>query len=81
VAQGAADCGLGIQAAARALNLDFIPVTEERFDLVIPVEHVDSALLAPLLALLRRRDPAFCARVTALGGYDTQPMGRVVAEI
>ncbi|HAJ37697.1 MAG TPA: hypothetical protein DCL15_18670 [Chloroflexi bacterium] len=81
VAQGAADCGLGIQAAARALNLDFIPVIEERFDLVIPAELVESALLAPLLALLRRRDPAFCARVTALGGYDTQPMGRVMAEV
>lgn len=81
VAQGAADCGLGIQAAAQALKLDFIPVAEERFDLVIPVEYIESALLAPLLALLRRRDPAFCARVTALGGYDTQPMGRVIAEV
>lgn len=81
VAQGAADCGLGIQAAAQALKLDFIPVAEERFDLVIPVEYIESALLAPLLALLRRREPAFCARVIALGGYDTQPMGRVMAEI
>ncbi|HHY54713.1 MAG TPA: hypothetical protein GYA08_04685 [Chloroflexi bacterium] len=81
VAQGAADCGLGIQAAARALQLDFIPIIEERFDLVIPVEHFESALLAPLLALLRRRDLAFCERVTALGGYNTQPMGRVVAEL
>ena len=81
VAQGAADCGMGIQAAAQALNLDFIPVIEERFDLVIPVEHFESALLAPLLALLRRRDTAFRERVTALGGYNTQPMGRVVAEV
>lgn len=81
VAQGAADCGMGIQAAAQALNLDFIPVIEERFDLVIPVEYFESALLAPLLALLRRRDPAFRQRVIALGGYNTQPMGRVMAEV
>jgi putative molybdopterin biosynthesis protein len=81
VAQGAADCGMGIQAAAQALNLDFIPVIEERFDLVIPVEYFESALLAPLLALLRRRDPAFRERVIALGGYNTQPMGRVMAEV
>lgn len=81
IAQGAADCGLGIQAAAQALNLDFIPVIEERFDLVIPVEYFESVLLAPMLALLRRRDTAFRDRVTALGGYNTQSMGRVVAEI
>jgi len=81
IAQGAADCGMGIQAAAQALNLDFIPVVEERFDLVIPVEYFESALLAPLLALLRRRDAAFRDRVTALGGYNTQPMGRVMAEV
>ncbi|MBE2239395.1 MAG: hypothetical protein IAE81_16515 [Caldilineaceae bacterium] len=81
VAQGAADCGMGIQAAAQALNLDFVPVMQERFDLVIPVEYFESALLAPLLALLRRRDTAFRDRVTALGGYRTQPMGRVMAEV
>jgi putative molybdopterin biosynthesis protein len=81
VAQGAADCGMGIQAAAQALNLDFVPLMQERFDLVIPVEYFESALLAPLLALLRRRDAAFRERVTALGGYNTQPMGRVISEI
>src|SRR5690606_13655997 len=81
IAQGAADCGMGIQAAAQALNHDFIPIMEERFDLVIPVEFFESALLAPLIALLRRRDPAFSARVTALGGYNTGPMGRVMAEV
>ena len=81
IAQGAADCGMGIQAAAQALNLDFIPVIEERFDLVIPVEFFESALLAPLLALLRRSDTAFRERVTALGGYNTQPMGRGMAEV
>ena len=81
IAQGAADCGVGIQAAAKALNLDFIPIVEERFDLVIPVEHFESALLAPLIALLRRRDSAFSERVAALGGYNTGPMGRVMADV
>jgi molybdate-binding protein/predicted nucleic acid-binding protein len=81
VAQGAADCGMGIQAAAHALDLDFVPLIEERFDLVIPVEFYESALLAPLIALLRRRDAAFRDRVTALGGYNTAPMGRIMAEV
>jgi molybdate-binding protein len=48
VKSGAADAGLGILAAARALELDFVPLFDERYDLVIPREHYDSALLQPL---------------------------------
>ena len=39
VAAGRADCGLGIFAAARMLNLDFIPLERERFDFIVPEEH------------------------------------------
>jgi putative molybdopterin biosynthesis protein len=76
VASGVADCGLGIRAAARALELDFVPVEWERYDLVIPREHYKSELLAPLLALLN--DSAFKAAVAELPGYDPTPMGQLV---
>ncbi len=79
VASGAADCGLGILAAARALGLDFIPLDEEQYDLVIPRDAYESELLAPVLAILR--DPAFAARVNALGGYATPVIGHVRAEL
>lgn len=78
VRSGAADCGLGILAAARALELDFVPLLKERYDLVIPRMHADAPLLAPLLALIR--GPEFRAAVAALGGYDTSRMGEVVGE-
>jgi len=80
VAQGHADCGLGIQAAAQAFHLDFVPLCEERFDLVIPQAIYTSGLLAPLLALLRNRSTGFPAAVEALGGYRTDQMGAVLAE-
>ena len=79
VASGAADCGLGILAAARALDLDFVPLDHERYDLVIPAAFYASDVLAPLLAIVR--DPAFAARVDALGGYATPQMGRVLGEL
>ena len=63
VASGAADCGLGILAAARALDLDFVPLDSERYDLVIPAEHYDSELLAPLLEIIR--SPEFAAASSA----------------
>ena len=49
VASGAADVGLGILAAARALGLDFIPLLKERYDLAIPRSFYESELLQPLL--------------------------------
>ena len=76
VASGTASAGLGVRAAARALELDFVTVGWERYDLVIPREHYESDLLQPLLGLLH--DDAFRAAVAALPGYDVEPMGRIV---
>jgi putative molybdopterin biosynthesis protein len=78
VASEVADCGLGIAAAARALNLDFVPLFKERYDLVIPHEHYTSPLLRPLLDLLH--DARFRDQVAALPGYDVSAMGSVAAE-
>ena len=77
VTGGSADTGLGILAAARALNLDFVPLMQERYDLVIPRDVYESGLLDPLLDLIR--GPDFRKQVEALGGYDTSQMGEVVA--
>ena len=79
VSSGKADCGLGIAAAARALDLDFIPLFQERYDLVVPKHHYDSSLLAPLFQVLN--DLAFQQAVVALPGYDVSMMGTLVAEV
>lgn len=81
VANGEADCGLGIQAAAQTHDLAFIPLFKERYDLVIPAERYGSELLAPLLDVLRSPGPEFLGRVAALGGYETARMGAVLAEM
>jgi len=73
VASGAADAGLGIQAAARALRLDFVPLAHEPYELAIPQAVYESERLRPLLDLLA--DDAFRAAVAAMPGYDTGPMG------
>jgi putative molybdopterin biosynthesis protein len=76
VASGRADAGLGIRAAAAALDLGFVPLFHERYDLVFPAEFYHSEKLRPLLGLLQ--DPEFQAAVAALPGYDITLMGRVV---
>ncbi len=67
--------GLG----SRAQGLDFIPLLEEQYDLVIPRVHYESPLLQPLLSLLA--DPDFRQEVSAPGGLDTAAMGDVAAEV
>src|SRR5438132_13229721 len=78
VASGAADVGLGILASARALELEFLPLFDEQYQLVIPREFYESPHLTPLLEIIR--GPDFRAEVDALGGYDVSSMGRVVWE-
>ena len=74
IAAGRCDVGLGIMAAARAFGLDFVPVTQEPYDLVVSATAMDSPLLAPLWSLLR--SDRFQTAVTELGGYSTKEMGR-----
>lgn len=78
VASDKADCGLGIAAAAQALDLDFIPLFEERYDLIIPQEYLQSPLLEPVFEVLH--SPAFRQSVEALPGYDISPMGKIISE-
>jgi molybdate-binding protein len=75
VTSGRADVGLGIMAAARALGLDFIPVSRERYDLVLPAELLKDERIELLLEIIR--SPRFIDQVTALGGYEVQETGKI----
>jgi molybdate-binding protein len=68
VAGGSADVGLGIGAAARALDLGFIPLIRERYELVLPDESLAAPWFGPLIETIA--SPAFRAETEALGGYD-----------
>jgi putative molybdopterin biosynthesis protein len=76
VLSGAEDAGLGIYAAAKALNLEFIPVVTEQYDLAIPLEHFDTQPIQILLEVINSR--IFKQRVDALGGYNTRNTGNVI---
>ena len=78
VASGRADCGLGIAAAAQALELDFIPLFQERYDLVVPKIFADGPLLAPLWEIIAGSE--FRQAVARMPGYDVSVMGKVILE-
>ncbi len=79
VLSGAADTGLGIYAAARALDLDFVPIVTEEYDLVIPGEFFKDERIQLMLEVIRSQ--RFKELVHQLGGYDTSKTGTVVASL
>jgi len=65
-------------AAARALELDFIPLVTERYDLVVPQTTFVEARFQTLLTLICSEE--FKHTVAGLGGYDTKDTGEIVWE-
>jgi putative molybdopterin biosynthesis protein len=78
VAGGSADAGLGIYSAAAAMNLDFVPVAEERYDLLFSGTFFRSEEGQELLACIR--SPRFAREVEALGGYSCRDSGTILYE-
>jgi putative molybdopterin biosynthesis protein len=76
ILSGSADVGLGILSAARMLGLEFIHVTRERYDLVIPEEIISSPPISSLLEVIR--SPEFEESINHMGGYDTKDTGKIL---
>lgn len=79
VLSGSADCGMGIYAAARALDLDFIPMEREQYDIVIPTPMLDQINIRTVLETIGSRH--FRERVISLGGYDPSNSGDLWVEM
>lgn len=79
VLSGAADCGMGIYAAANALGLGFIPMESEQYDLIVPSELLDLPHIQVVFETIQT--PHFRARVRSLGGYDPSRSGELWVEL
>jgi putative molybdopterin biosynthesis protein len=77
IASGTADVGLGIEMAARARSLDFVPLVQENYYLVC----LKSALDQPPIATLRKllQSPAWQQELAAKAGYVPADCGKVLS--
>lgn len=73
IAQGKADVGLGIEAAARSYGLGFLPLFREKYDIVAPAEKCQDKVVSSLLETIKGVD--FKKAVDEMGGYDTSETG------
>ncbi len=76
VATGQADVGLGIKAAAKLLGLEFIPLFQERYDLLVREDFFGSEAFGLIREILSDED--FRSQVAALGGYEISEMGKIL---
>ena len=78
VKSGTADVGIGIKSAALVYNLDFVPIGEERYDLLMRKDFLDSYEGQILLNIIQ--SSSFEKQVEALGGYSTRNAGQIIWE-
>lgn len=76
VKEGTADVGLGIYAAAKALNLDFVPLADESYDLLMTRSFYESEGGQLLLEMMRSE--SFAIQLEELGGYKTEGIGEPI---
>jgi len=79
VLSGAADCGMGIFAAARALDLGFVPIVQEQYDLIMPNRMLGDHRIQGVLETIGSK--RFRERVKSLGGYDPSRSGELFVEV
>jgi putative molybdopterin biosynthesis protein len=73
VKTGEADAGMCVYSAAKALGLRFVPVADERYELVLRKRHLDDPRVRALFEVIK--SDAFRSRLELLGGYDTTITG------
>ena len=80
VAAGEADLAIGTERISRQIDeLDFIPLMEERFDLVIKKEMLETEAVQKLLKILN--DPAFRNEIAHFSGNDYRDLGKIITEV
>ncbi|GEK34032.1 substrate-binding domain-containing protein [Kurthia sibirica] len=78
VARGYAQIAVGIEQTAKLVNVDFIPLVEERYDIVLFKTAANEVLINKVKSILTSR--LFQEEVKALGGYNISQMGEVIYE-
>lgn len=80
IAEGDADLAIGTERVSRQIeDLDFIPLLEERFDLVLRKDSMENPAIIKLLEILS--SPVFHREVASFSGNDYRDLGKIIMEV
>lgn len=75
VKTGSANVGMGVYSAAKALDLDFVPIAYENYDFLIPNEYLNDTRVQEFIAILQ--SDYFRKKILELGGYELENIGEI----
>ncbi|MCM1992547.1 molybdopterin biosynthesis protein [Oceanirhabdus seepicola] len=76
VAAGDVDCGLGVYSAAEMMDLDFIPLCKEEYDVAVPEEYLEMDIIKEFIKVIKSEE--FSKELDRLGGYEYSSIGEIV---
>ncbi|MDS1029974.1 molybdopterin biosynthesis protein [Bacillota bacterium LX-D] len=76
IAAGDADCGLGIYSAAQIMGLEFVPLWNEEYDLALPKENLNLAMIQKIIEVMKLHK--FKTEIEKIGGYDTSELCKII---
>ncbi|HWQ30881.1 MAG TPA: molybdopterin biosynthesis protein [Negativicutes bacterium] len=76
VSSGSADVGVGVLSAAKAMELDFIPIGVEEYDFAVPEKYLGLDMFRQFIDIIE--SPEFSEILRELGGYEADDIGRIV---
>ena len=76
VKNGGADAGMGIYSAAKAMDLDFIPVGEEEYDFATEKKNLELPKMQAFIEVLK--SSGFKEKAMTIGGYELSMAGEII---
>jgi len=76
VSSGSADVGVGVLSAAKAMDLDFIPIGEEEYDFAIPEKYLEMDMFKQFIDIIKSEE--FKDILLDLGGYGAEGIGEII---
>lgn len=76
VSSGSADVGVGVLSAAKAMELDFIPIGEEEYDFAVVEKYLESDMFKQFIDIIKSEE--FKDILLDLGGYGAEGIGEII---
>ena len=71
-----ADCGIGVYSAAKIMDLDFIPIGDEHYDIVLPSEYLELDSFKEFFEIIKSDE--YKKKLIEIGGYEFHNLGETV---
>lgn len=79
ISRGAADLGIGNEkASSQVSGIDFIPIQQEKYDIIIKKEDMNHPTVRAIMDILNSEE--FKMEIVGIGGYDVSEMGKIISE-